>query len=91
MWHKHCPLSLGKISTGSRYSGCTFVEHFGFSVDEALLRAIAENYKQDYPVAWRFKYKAKAAEDWQDGMMPTEVAGLLIAVDNYKMKIGIAK
>lgn len=82
--------SLTRISqdvlscSGSRYGGCTHSEHFAFTVDEALLRTIAAGYRPGQEAVWRFKYGASQAEDWQDGLLPAEVAGFLQAVDAYR-------
>lgn len=64
--------------------GCTQEESFGFSVPEALLRTIASSYRPGVVTPWRFRYKAEAAEDWQDGMLPAEIVGMLQRVDQYK-------
>ena len=69
---------------GSRYSGCTLSESFAFEVDETLLRTIAERYEPGAMAAWRFKYGAQAAEDWQDGLLPAEVVGFLRALDRTR-------
>jgi hypothetical protein len=77
--------------TGSRYSGCTFVEHVAFDVDENLLRIIARNYSPGQPVAWKFKLNAKSGEDYNDGILPAEVAGLLERVDEYVVGAGLSQ
>ena len=69
--------------TGSRYSGCTYVEHVAFDVDESLLRTIAANYSPGQRAGWKFKFAAKSGRDYNDGMLPAEVAGLLDKVDEY--------
>lgn len=71
------------VGSCSRY-GCSFTEHIAFPVDEPLLRQIAALYAPSKPVAWKFKFKAKAADDWNDGITASEVAGFLSAVDIYK-------
>lgn len=70
---------------GSRYGGCTYSEHFAFEVDEALLRRIAEGYVPGEASGWRFKYGARQfSEDWQEVILPAEVAGFLRIVDQYR-------
>nr|DAQ12771.1 MAG TPA: hypothetical protein [Caudoviricetes sp.] len=71
--------------SGSRYStGCSYSEHFAFEVDEALLRTIAAGYQPGAAVVWKFKFGAQRAEDWNDAILPAEVAGFLQAVDEYR-------
>lgn len=78
--------------SGSRYgAGCTLSEHVAFSVDEDLLRTIASKWQPGVAAGWRFKFGAKAAQDWQDGMSTAEVAGLLQVVDRYRAAHGAAK
>jgi hypothetical protein len=68
---------------GSRYGGCTYVEHIAFDVDESLLRTIAGNYSPGQRPVWRFKFTAKSGIDSNEGMLPAEIAGLLEKVDEY--------
>lgn len=70
----------------SSSNGCEYVENVGFDVDESLLRAIAKINPVGDPIAWKFKFIAKSGVDYQSFMLPTEVAGLLDAVDEYKSK-----
>ena len=77
--------------TGSRYSGCTYVEHVGFDVDEGLLRTIAQGYSPGQRSGWRFKFTARSGQDYNDGMLPAEVAGLLDKVDEYLASKGFAR
>lgn len=77
--------------SGGRYtSGCTLSEHVAFSIDEKLLRTIATKWQPGVAAGWRFKFGAKAAQDWQDGMSAAEVSGLLQAVDRYRAARGLA-
>ena len=76
-------------SAGRYSSGCTLSEHIAFSVDEKLLRTIAGKWQPGAVAGWRFKFGAKAAEDWQDGMAAAEVAGILQAVDKYRAARGL--
>lgn len=68
----------------SRY-GCSYTETIGFALDENLMRTIASMYQPGAATAWRFKFKSQSGNYWQDGMMPSEIAGLLAAVDGYKV------
>lgn len=78
--------------SGARYgAGCTLSEHVAFSVDEDLLRTIAARWQPGAQSVWRFKFGAKAFQDWQDGLSSAEVAGLLLAVDRYRAAKGLAK
>ena len=74
----------------SAYGGCTHDEAFGFSVPESLLRRIASLYQPGVALGWRFKFKAKAGDDWQDGMLPAEIVGMLQVVDAYRRDHGLS-
>lgn len=75
--------------SGSRYSECTYKEHVGFDVDEKLLRTIAAGYQPGQRAAWRFKFNTKSGKDYNDGMLPAEVAGFLEAIDAYRASHGL--
>lgn len=78
--------------SGARYSaGCMFVEHMAFSVDEDLLRTIGSKWQPGVAAGWRFKFGAKAAADWQDGLSAAEAAGAVAAVDKYRADHGLTK
>lgn len=77
--------------TGSRYSGCTYVEHVAFDVNESLLRTIAERYQPGQLAGWKFKFSSKSGKEYNDGMLPAEVAGLLEALDGYRAARGLAR
>jgi hypothetical protein len=64
--------------------GCREREAFNFEVDEKLLRTIAAAYVPGEAKAWQFKYHCITGEDWQDRILGAEVAGFLMAVDEYK-------
>lgn len=85
------PIASDVLScSGSRYSGgCRMIEEFGFEVPESLLRTIANGYQPGQVAAWRFKYKAKSFGDWQDGILPLEVAGFMKAVDKFREERGL--
>ena len=73
---------------GSRYGGCLLREDVAFIVPEALLRQVAAKYQPDVLASgvWRFKLKARNGTDWADGLPVAEVAGLLMAVDAYRLR-----
>lgn len=75
--------------SGSRYGGCTYTEHIGFDIDEKLLRTIAAGYQPGQRVGWKFKFNAKSGKDYNDGMLPAEVAGFLEAIDAYRASHGL--
>lgn len=64
--------------------GCSYKDSLGFIVDEAVLREIAAQYVTGNSPFWRFRFRGRAGIDWNDRMMPAEVAGLLAAVDAYR-------
>lgn len=72
--------------TGSRYGGCHYWEHVGFSVDEALLRIVAAKYVPGEARAWRYKLRAQAGQDYNDGILGAEVVGFLGAIDAYRSR-----
>lgn len=75
------------ICVGKPYSVCSFYETVGFSVDEALLRAIVR--RGPAGPAWQFKFRAYSGEDFHTGLPPAEVAGLLARVDDYRASHGL--
>ncbi len=64
---------------------CVYTEIVGFDVSESFLRQIAKTYQPGNSPLWRFKFKARSGDDWVDDISPAEVAGLLAAVDAYKV------
>jgi hypothetical protein len=85
------PVTLINRDVKCTSSGCRYVEHIAFDVDESLLRTIANGYSPGKRVAWQFKFKAKSGQEWTDGMLPAEVAGLLYKVDEYRTSKGFAR
>ncbi|MFQ5853328.1 MAG: hypothetical protein ACE5JU_22440 [Candidatus Binatia bacterium] len=67
----------------ARKLGCTFVEHVGFDVDEALLTFIANEYQPGARLTWNYKLIPKNGEEYRDGILHAEVAGFLERVDDY--------
>ena len=77
--------------TGSRYNGCRYVEHIAFDVDESLLRNYAAKYSPGQYFGWNFKFTDKSGKDWKDGMLSSEIAGLLDKVDEYLNSKGFTR
>ena len=72
--------------TASRYSGCTYFEHFAFEVDESELRRIQnEATPTDFKTkAWIFKVKTKSGNDFKEGLSLAEIVALLEVMDTYQ-------
>lgn len=66
-------------------SQCTLRETIGFPIGAQLMKEIADKYKPGSVSAWKFRMKSKAGQDWDDGVLPAEAAGLLQAIDAYKV------
>ncbi|WP_114226593.1 MULTISPECIES: hypothetical protein [Sphingomonas] len=64
---------------------CSYEEDVGFVVPEPILREIAASYKPSESTPWRFRLKSSGL-DWEDRLMPAEVAGLLQAVEAYQSR-----
>ena len=75
--------------TNSRYGGCTHNEHVAFTVDEQLFETIANKYKPGIRVAWKYKIIPKAGEDYNDGLLPAEIAAIVETVAEYKRSKGL--
>ena len=69
--------------------GCNFNEHVAFLVDEKLLRWIGEADTVGQPIGWRYKLSARSGDDYQDGLLPAEIGGLLDRMDEYLATRGI--
>ncbi len=63
--------------------GCEFAEAVGFNVDEATLRALAD---QPVGALWRYRLKSKAGIDTDMTLEAAEIGGLLSAVDKYRVE-----
>lgn len=68
---------------------CTYNEHVAFNVDEKLLRLIASEYQQGQLRAWKFKFLPKSGRDFNSGILPNEINGILKKVDEYRASRGI--
>ena len=78
-------------SNSTALHGCEYREQVAFDIDEKLLRAIASNYQPGQRAAWRFKFTAKSGIEYNDGILPAEIGGLLDAIDGYRVRNGLAK
>jgi hypothetical protein len=74
---------------GSSFGGCTYVEHVAFDVDEDLMRTISQMYSPGQRVGWKFKFIPKSGDDYNEAMLPAEVAGLVAKVDEYILNKGL--
>lgn len=70
-----------------RYAGCERLETVGFAVDEAVLRAAAAAYRPGETAPWPFRLKSRTGVERTDGLAAAEIAGLLLAVDDYRARI----
>lgn len=77
--------------SGSRYSGCTYVEHVAFDVEQSVLRAVAADYMAGRRAGWGFKFSARSGGSYNERMLSAEIAGLLDAVDAYLRRKGLAR
>lgn len=67
-----------------RVNGCFYTEQLVMDIDESLLRALAENGKNDPGATWKFKFKAKSGNEFADAMSAAEIAGFLERVSEYQ-------
>lgn len=77
--------------SGSRYQGCTYNEHVGFTIDREILETVAALYKPGEKKALKYRLKGRTTEDYTDALLPAEIAGLLEAVDEYSRVKGYNK
>lgn len=75
-----------KSCSGNAFAGCILREDVAWSVDRALLDAIAAKYDSSKVVGWKYRVKAQQGEDQDRVITPAEVAALLDAVDAYKAR-----
>ena len=83
---KFIPISQ-EVLTCSAYgygNNCSYVEQMAFSISENELRSIAALYAPGQQNAWKFKLKSKSGNEFPDGLLPAEVAGFLMALDEYR-------
>ena len=60
---------------------CSYEDSVGFIVPEAVLREVAASYRPNASTPWRFRFQSQSAFDWEDRLMPAEIAGLLQAAE----------
>ncbi len=83
---------INRVALGcSSYLGCEHVEHIGFDVDEAILRAAAAAYRPGVLAAWHYRLKSKSGVQRDEGFVGAEIVALLQAVDKYKAEKGLLK
>jgi len=64
---------------------CLHTEDVGFNVPEDMVRKIATTYAPHAKNGWLFKLKGKiVGTDVEGVIMPSEAAGLLMAVQSYR-------
>lgn len=73
-----------------RYGACVHTEDFAFDVPEETLREIAKGAAAGTNDTWHFKIFGRGSEQ-VTGMLKTELAGLLIAVDRERVKLGLTQ
>ena len=80
-------ISIGRDvnCSGSKYGGCLYTEQVAFDVDESLLKTISDKFVPGQMSGWKFKFKAKSGEEYTDGLLPAEAAGLLEKVAEYRI------
>lgn len=73
------------IGCGGASSGCSYSEDIGFMVDERLLQQLKQLYLASYnpPWVWKIRFKSKTSYDFDTGILPAEIDGLLQRVDQY--------
>lgn len=73
--------------------GCSHREDVGFDVPEDILRWVAARATPQTEVGepWRFKWKAKDGSELLAQLPPAEVAGLLRAVEEYRVHAGLKR
>lgn len=77
--------------SSSRLLGqCTYTEVVAFSIDEAFARQIAQLYRKGAAAAWRMRFKGRSGMNVDEGIVPAEMAGLLLRVDQYRVSRGLA-
>ena len=71
-----------------RSGDCQHTEDVGLNMPEDMLRQIAATYAPNTRNGWLFKLKGKiGGTDVEDVIMPSEAAGMLMAVQAYKSSL----
>jgi len=84
--------ALIKIARDKNYcrrdKECEHDEVVGLNLPEGVVREIAATYSPNAQNPWLFKLKGRILnEDMEDGIVPAEAAGLLMAVQAYKASL----
>lgn len=69
--------------TSSQYSGCKYEEHVAVNLSEDVMRGLASTYSPAKPTALVFKVSSQSGDEFSDGILAAEAAGLLEQVDAY--------
>lgn len=67
--------------------GCTYFESVAIDVDEALLRWVAADARPGQDHSWNFKIYGRYVEGAPTGILKTEAAGFLLAVERARAKL----
>ena len=77
--------------TGCSRYGCGHREDFGFNVPEAVLRWAARDAAAGVDASWKFRLYSQAGIAETTGVLKTEIAGLLMRVDDERNRIAPAQ
>lgn len=78
-------IKIARDKGSCRKDDCVHKEIVGFNMPETILRQIAATYAPNAGNPWLFKLKGKiVGAEQEDGIMPSEAAGLLMAVQSYR-------
>jgi hypothetical protein len=79
---------ISRDRANCRKDDCMHRDVVAFDMPEAMLREIAATYTPNVRNGWLFKIKGKFLDtDIEDVIMPSEAAGLLMAVKAYKASL----
>ncbi len=76
-----------KVLGCTRY-GCTLQEHIAADIPESVLRQVAMGASPGADVTWKVRVYGRSTEGVTTGILKTEVAGFLMAVD--KVRAGLS-
>ncbi len=71
------------------YGSCAYRETVAIPLTEAQLREIATAGSAGPIRLWPYRLKAQNGVDFEDAAIPAEAAGLLLAVETYRQRIGL--
>ncbi len=81
-------IKISRDRASCRKNDCTHRDVVAFEMPETMLRQIAATYTPNTRNGWLFKIKGKFIDtDVQYVIMPSEAAGLLMAVQAYKASL----